>query len=70
MKKKIMNKHFRVFVTQDKDNEDLFFDILDYADGSKETQCPRPCVETKVECRMFDKICRSQIILFFRFQEL
>ena len=65
-----MNKNFRVFVTQDKDNEDLFFDILDYADGSKETQCPRPCVETKVEYRIFDKLCTSHLNIFSRFLEL
>ena len=31
------------------ENEEYFFDILDYADGSQETVCPKPCLETRVE---------------------
>lgn len=40
---------FREFREEQEEKEDIFFSILDYADGSKETFCPKPCLESKVE---------------------
>ena len=41
--------NFREFGKKQHEEEDIFFSILDYADGSVETSCPKPCLETWVE---------------------
>ena len=40
---------FREFAKEQDEEEDIFFSILDYVDGSVETFCSKPCLETRVE---------------------